>query len=92
MGSTRHSLASLRRGSASVGLLTLLCASCQSGPWQPREPWSFALTRTIWSDPPEFPLEGGRDDEYAVLAIVCLPLALDLAFLPVTLTHDLRLD
>lgn len=83
--------ASLARRAAEASLVALLGASCQGGPWPPREPWSFAVTRAVWSAPPS-PPRTQDGDAYAALAILLVPVALDLACLPVTLPHDLCLD
>jgi len=86
---------------ASVSLL----GSCGS-PWKKGEPWSFALTRDIldrdWNsanrqeascvDNPSVSTFHGGVEELWVLAIFCMPTAMDFALLPVTGLHDLCVD
>ena len=74
-----------------VAVLVLACAlssaGCKSG-----EPWTFGLTRSVnESGFAGDAMDAGGENVYVVVAVVaicCVPFALDLAFLPITLTHD----
>ena len=61
--------------------------ACKSG-----EPWAFTVTRSVnESGIGEELLESSQNCERSgdvALAVILLPFVIDLAFLPVTLTHD----
>jgi len=68
-----------------VGALSV--SACKSG-----EPWAFTVTRSVnesgvSADLLESSQNCERSGEVA-LAVILLPFVIDLAFLPVTLTHD----
>ena len=83
----------------SFGLRAALLASLGVGLWSCKsgEPWMFAATRHVWTEgiaeewveewredtDPDDPLEA-----LAVCLLVC-PIAIDVALLPITVTHDL---
>ena len=75
-----------------AGLLIVvpLCAGCQSD-----EPWTFAITRGVWSGLEEAEFEASPGDEGMAHIAACLilcPVAIDIALLPITLTRDLVIE
>lgn len=68
---------------------TLACASCNYD-----KPWAFGISSSVYEgkhlDQHSGPAPDFGDPRVAVvfLAICCAPFALDVVFLPITLTHD----
>lgn len=89
----RSSQATARKRLAPVGLLLLgsLLPSCKAN-----EQWAFSVSREVYGNggaefsyDPGYCHDGSESDAFVFLAILLLPVAIDLVVLPVTLTHDL---
>jgi len=65
----------------------LSSTACKSG-----EPWAFTVTRTVNESGISVDLlestQHCENSTEVALAVILLPFVIDLAFLPVTLTHD----
>lgn len=79
-----------RLGMILIAALAIALPSCAS-----QEPWTFGTTRAAygdydWNQPLVVP-PASRND-WGMLAILLLPVAIDVVLLPVTLPHDLLFD
>ncbi|MCP3919289.1 MAG: hypothetical protein GY711_27435 [bacterium] len=71
-----------------IGLLLLCgCSACKE------DGWTFALSRSVYesidSTTPSLEMEGGEMEGIVVVALLAIPLVVDIVALPVTVPRDL---